>query len=308
MKKILTLSIVALVFYCLPASAQYLKVKDGDGKIADDRVFANQPFRVEAVGTSGWSGGTPNRWAVGIGTVDNQLLDTQSGTTSGTYKVQRPFSSDLAVISTTGTNDQYGLARYIKVCDASFDAVADGVCINGQFTNTAINISLMGTGITAATATIYRNGTYVTAEYFETSTRSISVTGGGQYEIQLTFYGGNCNNGTLTSFVTIPALCLLEGPGGFGRGVEAEESFTWDANKVSLYPNPAAGNGTITVEMAEDLQGTSMQVLDQQGRVIKTVPVTGRKSSLQIDDLKRGVYFIRFDSEKYAGTRRLIIE
>ena len=72
-------------------------------------------------------------------------------------------------------------------------------------------------------------------------------------------------------------------------------------NKLSelfVYPNP--GNGTVTIELANSLSPTQIQVVDITGKLILVQAISSGSSNVQLDlsSLSKGVYVIRVTDER----------
>ena len=89
-------------------------------------------------------------------------------------------------------------------------------------------------------------------------------------------------------------------------GIE-EKSFN---NGIKLFPNPS--NGTISIEMAEDLKGNyQLEVQDLVGKTVAEKQLKLQSSNvLQIDlsYLPKGVYFLKLSNEKSAAVKKIVIE
>ena len=62
-------------------------------------------------------------------------------------------------------------------------------------------------------------------------------------------------------------------------------------NAVSFYPNPFRINANIDINVDIDIQGTELNIIDLSGKIIKTIPVTSHKLSIQKEDLSKGLYY-----------------
>jgi hypothetical protein len=72
-----------------------------------------------------------------------------------------------------------------------------------------------------------------------------------------------------------------------------------DNSSFSIYPNPASNNITISGKTTGDAE-----LFDITGKLLKTFEVNQNNTTVQIDNLASGVYFVRFNNT----TQRLIIE
>lgn len=77
-----------------------------------------------------------------------------------------------------------------------------------------------------------------------------------------------------------------------------------NAAKVSIYPNPASDNVTIT----SDKQIQMVTVLNNVGQSVLTMNPDSKVVSLDVSKLTNGVYFIRTSSEEGQTTSKLIVD
>lgn len=77
------------------------------------------------------------------------------------------------------------------------------------------------------------------------------------------------------------------------------------ANTLKLYPNPA--NGKVNIAFADNTLKT-IQVIDLSGKTMKELVSTQTINTIDISDLKQGVYFVRAYSDNGITTQKLIIE
>ncbi len=76
-----------------------------------------------------------------------------------------------------------------------------------------------------------------------------------------------------------------------------------DDGLVNVYPNPA--NSSITIET---LQVSSIEILNPEGQILKTLTQTETKSSIDVSQLPAGIYFIKATSEKGMVVRKFVKE
>jgi type IX secretion system substrate protein len=74
---------------------------------------------------------------------------------------------------------------------------------------------------------------------------------------------------------------------------------------VSVYPNPSAGN--VTVSISTPLQATATATLcDITGREIQTVQVNGNRASLHVE--QKGIYLMRIKMNDLVVYKKIAIE
>ena len=75
--------------------------------------------------------------------------------------------------------------------------------------------------------------------------------------------------------------------------------------QFTVYPNPATTVVYVTRENDADAQVT---ILDVTGRCVKSVVMTENMSSINIDDVESGVYFIMVQQEGNSSVRKLVVK
>lgn len=73
-----------------------------------------------------------------------------------------------------------------------------------------------------------------------------------------------------------------------------------DSPELTLYPNPTSGQ--FTLEGLEET--TSVQIIDMQGRVVKTLEY--REGNISVEELKGGLYLVRLRTNDEVQTLRLV--
>lgn len=79
-------------------------------------------------------------------------------------------------------------------------------------------------------------------------------------------------------------------------------SFNVDPTYVSLFPNPTTG--ILHIDTANNAEVKSMQLVDVNGRVIKTV--NGFASQLDLTELSNGVYMLTIETATAKETKKII--
>lgn len=77
------------------------------------------------------------------------------------------------------------------------------------------------------------------------------------------------------------------------------------ANTVKLYPNPA--NGKVNMAFADNIL-KSIQFIDISGKTVKELVSSQAASSVDVSDLKQGIYFVKVYADNGVTTQKLIIE
>jgi hypothetical protein len=96
---------------------------------------------------------------------------------------------------------------------------------------------------------------------------------------------------------------------GYPFGVDTTTTNIGEIEKpqsVSVFPNPVVA-GKITVENHSQELVKSVQIIDLQGRILKTVSTNSIKSEITIVEQMKGMYYLRIETEKTVETRKIII-
>jgi len=82
------------------------------------------------------------------------------------------------------------------------------------------------------------------------------------------------------------------------------ESTTNTRSNIIVYPNPATSNTNVDLKTIGSAK--NIMIMDIQGRVIKTVPIKGNSTKLDISDFSNGIYFIDIEAKEQFGRIKLI--
>jgi hypothetical protein len=87
-----------------------------------------------------------------------------------------------------------------------------------------------------------------------------------------------------------------------------DERFLDLADQVAVYPNPASHFITIELNNSASLV-ESIDLVDASARVIKTLdPSVMDRQTVDVSDLEKGVYFVRFNSDQKSTMKRIILQ
>jgi hypothetical protein len=87
---------------------------------------------------------------------------------------------------------------------------------------------------------------------------------------------------------------------GFVLGVNQQKA----SPTLAVAPNPADNHATVTINSDE---ATPLKVVDALGKTVLTEMIYNGSRSLDVSDLKNGVYFILIESEGKTLNRKLIV-
>jgi hypothetical protein len=75
---------------------------------------------------------------------------------------------------------------------------------------------------------------------------------------------------------------------------------------LSLYPNPAST--TVTLRVSEQLAGSTISIVDVNGRVVMSKTIAGETLTIDLNDVAKGAYFVRLTGEQSTVVRKLIVK
>jgi hypothetical protein len=76
-------------------------------------------------------------------------------------------------------------------------------------------------------------------------------------------------------------------------------------NNVSVYPNPVVGNALFT---CKDGLMKSVEIINLQGQIMKTVDVNASEINLNVGELNSGLYYARINTSRGQEIHKLIIK
>ena len=118
-------------------------------------------------------------------------------------------------------------------------------------------------------------------------------------------YGTDIVGTSLANGLTAPQWHFLRGV-GFSAGdwsTGINENILSD-NDVTLYPNPT--NGIIQIYI-NDAKEFNYNIIDVVGNLVATSHVNGSKTSIDLTNNSKGVYFVTINSENGAVTKKLML-
>lgn len=84
-----------------------------------------------------------------------------------------------------------------------------------------------------------------------------------------------------------------------------------ERNSLSIYPNPVTSNFINILYEAHDVQTTQVEIYDIAGKLMlkKQLPTNGFfNQQIDLTNMTKGVYILKFKSGKYTDTQKIIIE
>jgi len=77
-------------------------------------------------------------------------------------------------------------------------------------------------------------------------------------------------------------------------------------SEISIYPNPAGDELTITIPTYSAVNHTTLELFDIYGKLLKSVTVTGNTTTVDISGYSAGVYVVRFMDSKGIAAKRIV--
>jgi len=243
-------------------------------------------FESYNLGTAGWTstaGTTGGRWGTYAGPAE---LLYEGATFSGVVGTSAAtnawlYSRGLSLVGGTDITISY----WIRKAD-----LGTGVSGNNSMTVT------IGTDRTpAAQATTIATHNNVTETAYTEKTYTYTVPASGIYYLAF-----HATTGAQTS-VTAGGL-LLDAISIAGQTSGTEENL---AAALAVYPNPA--NNVINVSNAENILVNGIQIVDLNGRTVKSVKYDGvTEAQVNISDLANGMYLMTVSSDKGSMTKKIV--
>lgn len=104
----------------------------------------------------------------------------------------------------------------------------------------------------------------------------------------------------------ITSFALLIGAFGYGQNLNTQESAEQQIEHLTIYPNPVSHSQN-QIYITTKLNATKhIEFYDVLGKRIFTQILTGR--TLNISNLKKGVYILRITEKTRSETRKLVIK
>ena len=288
----LSLVVIAVVALCFSTIAQQINVTGGPGRVNNSTVIKGLPFTATVTGLNG----TPQRWTVGIGDINNQLIFNTSSTTVSNAVVDRTISGNTAVISVGATNGR-GVARFLTVqdppsCNSDILFLQGGNC-----TQIAAILSPVPSGATgyswsvspSVPFNINGGGTSITLQ----NTNSFTT-----YTVSVTVTGGSCNGATITD--------QIQCNGGFLD----RESPSIGTEDLKVFPNPVTG-GELNIETGRPAESYELFIFSENGMPVEGLDIDkqGNGAKIGVGVLEPGTYYLRtINADGTQKTTRFRVE
>ena len=208
------------------------------------------------------------------------LLNTGYNDTDHTEPHYRIFSYLIEESDT-----RYGMYNNLK---------AENINIPNDGTNyTAVNFIIKNTGsemVSSATVAYYVNGDFILEEGL-----SAPIAAGETYTHSFSSVSGF--DQTVNTVIAVVTQVNDENISDDAIRVDTDLTSTnvedLTKEELHIFPNPSSGK--FTVEVGESLLGTEMQLIDIQGKILRTILLTDTNFSLDLKE--RGIYAITVKTE-----------
>jgi len=216
------------------------------------------------------------------------------------YSVYDMNSFDLLVSSNT-------LSTYLPTSSSIYMQVFDGIAIKhevyiGDYLPT-IDLGLdtvLCQGDTLTLDAAHFNVDYLWQDNSTASTFDVSQQG--NYWVQLT---NSC--GSVSDTINVSLLpdndILCQGE------ITAIDEYEHDKIKFEYFPNPASSEVTVILTGLANGQGDKFEIVDNLGRVHTTTTIWADEPLiLSIENLAKGIYFLKLNTERGLIVKKLIIQ
>lgn len=293
----LSLLFLAIVVAILTVNAQVINVIGGPGRVNNNTVIEGLPFTAQVVGLNG----TPQRWAVGIGTVSGQTIFNTSSTVITNAVVNRTISGSTALISVGATNGR-GVSRFLNVqnpppeCDSEVRFLLANDCNGGAAFLNPVPVGATGYSWSVSPRISFTNN--------GSSIRFGRLDPFDVYTVTVTVRGGVCNGETITNtFIT-------RGCGDDILPFSSDLTETPNGSNLKVSPNPSNGSDvTLTFNGASD--SFEYGIFSSEGLPVEGLTIQQKsvnEVSVDVRSLKPGIYFVKSVNEDgVEETQRFII-
>jgi hypothetical protein len=107
--------------------------------------------------------------------------------------------------------------------------------------------------------------------------------------------------------------CINDGDYGDGEDDEQEEDSTASIEfitiaEVAIYPNPV-NNGSITVDFGANLKPSKITVISISGKEVlkKQIPLEAKSVKIDMQDLTKGIYFVKIEAHNESITKKIVV-
>lgn len=123
--------------------------------------------------------------------------------------------------------------------------------------------------------------------------------------VQQTTDGGYIIGGSATDTITgITSFYLIKTDPALGI-----HSIDFTAPEISVYPNPFHESTTFYLNSNENLKDGVVKLFDVMGNEVRSIPLTGKETVIEKDNLSAGIYFYEvIDSKEIIATGKICVQ
>ncbi len=90
--------------------------------------------------------------------------------------------------------------------------------------------------------------------------------------------------------------------------LESTTSNPQNAIELKFYPNPATGQATLSIPNVSSYKNPTLHIINLYGQTVKTMPINGKQTLIDLTDLPAGSYLYRFtDGSELLKTGKFVI-
>ena len=82
---------------------------------------------------------------------------------------------------------------------------------------------------------------------------------------------------------------------------------TFDAEEFAIYPNPVKSGSTLQVAVPSSFDGGKASIIDLNGKILQTFPISGGRQEISINDLAAGSYVVSFEHQDINVQKRVVV-
>ena len=217
-----------------------------------------------------WAWGSNTYGQLGDGTTINKTTPIQIGTATNWAKISSRYRTSYA-IKTDGTLWAWGFN--------SNGQMGDGTTVN-KLTPTQIGTLNNYNSVSAG---------YIHAIAVKTDNTAVTFGSNNYGQIGNNFSGAEVSSPFTLGCVTV--------------GIE---EFT-QTQAFEIYPNPTSGIVKIKLELLNEAN-TKLIITNLFGEVVLSEIITENNTQLNVNDFKKGIYFVTLENKGGKSTRKIIIE
>lgn len=81
-----------------------------------------------------------------------------------------------------------------------------------------------------------------------------------------------------------------------------------DLEEIKVYPNPARTGDDLNIQVPERFVGGDARLMDLNGRLVMTYPMTKKRQMIKLGKVKAGQYVMEFQKDEITVTRKVNVE